>query len=347
MSLTGLQITALARAFDENWDLPKLVMFASNLNINLGNIAPMGSMKERANKFISHMNSALPPRDRELLELLRLQGNAALRAIADEFLAPTFYSPTGNPHDAVILGRSAFINRSNLRLVLRDFTSPNPFTTHVLIVRGDRPCGKSYSWEFLRHLAVNSAGALPQRLRLKDKLYTPKELLEQAALLIRLDLSRLPPMADDPQLSRIDPLINWFKGELSSLQRPYWLVIDDLNDPSVTSAMREMAYAIAYSVEETKAENLWVVLLGYNWPITDPDLRYTAQEDAEFPDPSSIAKHLEWVAQPSQNPLTPARAREITDLLFSKFPKLDKENMIKMTSLVETMGEKLKLGQQP
>lgn len=347
MPLTGPQVTALAMAFDAHWNHPNLVMFASRLNINLDNIAPTGRLKDRAIVLINTMNSASPPRDRELLELLRLQNNAALTAIADELLTPTFYSPTGLPLDAVILGQSAFINRDNLRQVLRSFVIPTSYSTRVLIVRGGQQSGKSYSWEFLRHLAVSSAGASAQRLRLQDRGYTPKQILEQAALLIQLDLRKLPPLTDDPQLSRIDPLINWFKGELSIMQRPYWLVIDDLNDPSVTPAMRDMAYALAYCVEEVKAPNLWIALLGYNFPINEPDLRHTAQDDAEFPSPFSIAKHLECVAQQSQNPLPPTRAREIADLLFTKFPTLDKENMIKMTALVETMGEKLKRGLQP
>jgi hypothetical protein len=347
MPLTPQQITRLADVFYEQWDIPMLVLFAKDrLEIDLNNLAPSGNLKERALKLIMEMNGSFPARDRLLLEKLQLYGNANLKAIANELLAPTFYSPTGDPHDAIVLGRTAFVDRSDLRSFIREFTNPTPFTTRILIVRGDQPCGKSYSWEFVRHLALSSVGAVPHRLRLKNTSYTPRQLFEQVGILLRLDTSKMPQMSDDPQLARIDPLIIWFKSELPTLTRAYWLVIDDLNDPSVTPAMREAAYAIAYYVEEAK-QNLWVALLGYNEPIIDPELRYIAQESARFPDAALVAKHFEDIAKVSPKPLTFARAQEIAELLFTKFSKIDKEAMIKLTFIIETMGEKLKLGQQP
>ncbi len=164
MPLTTLQITELAKAFHEEWDLPTLTLFASRLDVNLINIAPDGSLKERAIKFIIYLRDFLPPRDNELLEKLRVDGNARLKAIANAMLTP-WYFPTGDPHDAIVLGRIAFVNRTDLRQVLRDFTNPSHHTTHVLIVRGDQPGGKSYSWEFIRHLAASSGCAVSQLLR--------------------------------------------------------------------------------------------------------------------------------------------------------------------------------------
>jgi hypothetical protein len=154
-------------------------------------------------------------------------------------------------------------------------------------------------------------------------------------------------MTDDPQLARIDPLINWFKGQLVNLKKPYWLVIDDLNDPSTTPSMREAAYAIAYVVEELKPQNLWVTLLGYNPPVTDPELRHIVQDDPRFPDAVTVAKHFQSVAKAGPAPLTHDKARQMADLLLVKFAKLDKESMIKLTEMIEGIGEKLKLGLQP
>jgi hypothetical protein len=345
MPLTGQQITRLAQVFDEQWDLPRLIMFANGLNVNLNNLAPSGTLKERAMKFISEMNSSFPPRDRELLEQLSRRGNTALQAVANELLAPTFYSLTGDPHDAIVLGRRAFVDRTDLRQTIRDFTKPTNYTSRLLIIRGEEPGGKSYSWEFLRHLALGM-GVEPQRLQLKNTGYTPRQLLEQVSLLLGLDTSGIPQMTDKPQLARIDPLINWFKGKLPTLTRPQWLVIDDLNDASVTPAMREAAYALGCCAEEAK-RNLWVALLGYNTPLTDAHPLDILQEDARFFDAMLVAKHFEDIASTSPRPLTHTRAQEIADLLFTKFPKIDKESMIVLTPLIEQMGEKLRVGQQP
>ncbi len=349
MPLTGQQITYLAQVFDEQWTAPTLHMFADKLNVNLDNVAPNAlgvTFKQRAVQFINIMNASRPPRDRELLEQLRLDGNAILREVANKLLTPGFVSLTADPHDAIILGRKAFIGRTDLRQVIREFTNPTPWSTRVLIIQGDQPGGKSYSYEFLRHLALSVVGALPQRLQLKDKGYTPRDLVEQSALLLGLDLSGLPKMTDDPQLARIDPLINWFKGKLPTLAKAYWLVIDDLNEASVTPATREAAYALAYVAEEVKGD-LWVALLGYNWPVTDPDLRFIAQERAQFPNAASVAQHFECIAKTSPKPLTATEAQEIAMLLFTQFSTIDKENMIKLTMQVERLGERLSRGLHP
>jgi hypothetical protein len=217
----------------------------------------------------------------------------------------------------------------------------------VLVVRGEQPSGKSYSWRFLHHLAVHVAGAIPQRLALKDTGYTPRQVFEETFRLLDLDVAAVPPMPDDPQLARIAPLVNAFKGKIVRLAKRYWLVIDDLNDPSVTPAMRDAAFAIASAVEELKPPELWVVLLGYNPPITASELRHIEREDAQFPLTDLVAAHLESIAKPSALPLPIEKAREIAEGLFREFPNLDKAAMIELTERLERIGEGLQQGRWP
>ena len=151
MPLTVPQIIRLAREIDEQWNIEELKLFTSdNLGINLDNIAPEGGLKDRAIQLIASLNTNRPrPRDREFLEKLRICPNARLRQVADELLTPNFFAPNDDPHDAIMLGEYAFVDRAELRTKLRDFTSPSHYTTRVLVVRGLEPCGKSYSWQFL------------------------------------------------------------------------------------------------------------------------------------------------------------------------------------------------------
>jgi hypothetical protein len=351
--MDGRQIAQLAKLIEEVWSLEELTFFARDyLNYNLANQAPSGTLKERALKFIGDMNTAFPPRDRELLIALRDHGNILLQKEAKIQLTPNFFSPppSQDPHDAILLGRAAFIGRPGLRDVIRDFTFPTNFTTHVLIVKGDEPGGKSYSWEFLRHLAKCCAGAEPRRLELEDKNYTPRGLIEQVCLLLNLNPygpEGLPPLKDDPQEARIDPLINWITGKLPTLQRRYWLVIDDLNHPSVKRPVAEAAYALAYCVEEIKPDPLWVALLGYNNQSTDPEMRYIALEDASFPDAAMVATYFESISKASALPLSAAEARDYANLLFGKFNVLNKESMMLLTPMVENIGSKLRIGLRP
>jgi hypothetical protein len=269
-----------------------------------------------------------------------------IKNAANRLLTPTYYIPTDDPHDAIVLGRFPFIGRPILRQVIREFTHPSAYSARVLVIRGDAPGGKSYSWWYLHHLAVSMVNATALVLHLKDTGYTPRQLFEQVALLLSIPTADLPDMTDNPQFARVDELVNWLKGRLPSLVRPYWLVIDDLNDESVTPALREAAYAIAYCAEVQKM-NLWIALLGYSPPITDPSLRFILQEDAQFPEAAFVATYLARLAGLSPLPLPPARAQELANLIFSKYPNMDKESMDKISQEVEVMGQKLRIGQQP
>jgi hypothetical protein len=346
MPLTGQETVRLADEISQQIDVPSLTLLASDLGVQLQNVAAPGTLKEQALALVAHLNTRMPSRDRELLQILQRQGNGRLRTVATEMLQPRYFSPTGDAHDAILLGRTAFVARASLRRQLREFTHPSPYSTRVLVVRGSEPGGKSYSWEFLRHLATQTAGTFPQRLRLRNTQYTPREFMEQAFRLLHLDPAALPVLTDQPQLTRIDPLVNAFKGQVPRLERPYWLVLDDLNDPSVTPEIRAVAYALAYSVEEMRPPNLWLALLGYNEEITDPDLRHVAQDEAEFPSRERVAEHFVALSAPA-NPLGLGRAREIAYALYQGFEKLDREAMSKLTFMVEGIGEKLITGVHP
>ena len=297
MPLTGTDVARLAGTLDAQLDLPGLQLLAADLGITLAGVTGGGTIKMQALELISHLNGSMPPRDRELLEKLRNHPNAEMKRVAADLLAPTFLSPTGDPHDAVLLGKLAFVARPELRRVIREFTSPTPNSTRVLVVRGEHPGGKSYSFEFLRHLAFSAVGAQAIRVRALG-IDSPRELLRRALLQLGLSTATLVDPTDAPQPARaVEALMPSFSGELLKLNARFWLAIDDLNDEKVTRELRESALAMAKSVEELKSQYLWVALLGYNDPITDNELRHIAIEDAEFPSEVVAAEFLEIVAQ--------------------------------------------------
>ena len=302
-------------------------------------------IKERALILIVKLGQPVPPKHAELLDRLSRHGNVLLRNKALELLRPTYF-PGGDPRQAIMLGRKSFYARPGLRERVSEFLNPSPFTSRILIGRGQVPGGKSYSWEFLHHLA-GTIGASALRLRLKGTSYTPKEFLEQVSRLLRLDPVTIRGRMDNPQLTKIDFMINGFKGLLSTLPNRLWLVMDDLNEPDVTPEVRGAAYAVATAVEEIKPNNLWVALLGYNEAIVDPDFRYLIPEIAEFPRQDLVARDFKLISDNSSNPLTEERSREIAALLFSKFPTLDKRAMFDLADNVHTIGEKLKQGVHP
>lgn len=348
MPLDGPQIHQLAELIVREWDRTKLTEFAMDyFEYSLGNNAPDGELQHRAQTFILDLKKHRPPRDTELLQQLSKVDNQALRNRAVELLRPDYFSPDGLPLGAIVLGRYPFVDRGDLRSALGEFAVPTQNSTHVLVVRGDGPCGKSYSWWFLHHLARNVAGVRPLHLGLARTSYSPRQFVEQVFVLLGLPTCKMPPMVDDPQQSHIAPLVNAFVGQFSTLQEPCWLVIDDLNDSCASAAVRETAVALAAAVERHKPSQLWLVLLGYNQQITDNMLQFMAQEDAHFPDVKGLARHFDHMSAVGPQPLTSGRALEIAQVFLARFPQLTKEAMITFTREVGILGEKLRIGEQP
>lgn len=355
MLLSGAEVVRLSREVERQLALDALTIQLSNIGLDLGAIAPGGSLYERAYAMLVHVQQLRPPRTRELLRAMQTWGNAAIAAVATELLTPPYFSPTDDPIDATLIGRAAFVNRRDLREAARTFALHAAGGSHVLVVRGTRPCGKSYTWQYLSHLAVSRAGARPQRVQLAKRPFTPRSLVEHVALLLDLPLRDLPPLSDDPQLARIDSLIAWFKGKIPGLATPCWLVIDDLNDERVEPAIRDTAFALAFAVEETKPPNLWVVLLGYNDPLSDPELRYVEQEQAQFPTTADVSAHLEALATSVQQPLAPGFADALAARLCAPVialaedapPATVKAAMLAVTVNIERAGEKIRQGVHP
>jgi hypothetical protein len=349
MPLTDRQISEFARVIDSKMSLPGLVQLADEIGVDLNNLAPDGSVKTRAEAFLKAINSERRPRDRELLDLIVRKGDneisPTIKNSAAELLKPSYFPPA-DPHAAALLGRTGFFGRDPLRQRVREFTNHSDYTTRVLIVRGAKPGGKTYSWEFLRHLAT-VAGAEPMRLRLKkSETHTPRELVERVAQLLGLDVSTIPKLADNPQNMRMGALRDWFQRQLVKLDRSYWLIIDDLNDEKILPEARLCAYMLAEVVEEKKPDKLWIALLGYNEPITNNDMRWRAEDDATFPTAAMLARHFVALA-PEGMQLSFDEALGYANLLYPDTGELDSEAMSGRTSSAEKMAEKLRLGLRP
>jgi hypothetical protein len=344
MPLDAADIEELVAVVGNAWNPQRLGLFARDLGVDLDKEAPSATMKVAVRTLVRLMRE--DRREEEFLAALQSEGNQAIKTVVAELERPDYFSPSGDKHDAIVLGRRAFVDRDDLRDRIRAFTQPDAYSTHMLVVRGREACGKSYSWYFLDHLARTS-GATPQTVSLKG-LETPRELVEEVFAVLDLDQSKLPAMADAPQRARMRPLVAAFKGQIRRMAGDrYWLVFDDVNDPDVEPPVDDAAFALAEVVEETRPERLWVALLGYNSPIAGEKLRLIAQDDPQFPDPDCLAKHFELLAAASTNPLAAERAREVAEVLFSEFPVLDKAAMTALTPKIERMGEKLRRGEQP
>lgn len=348
MPLTDPQLDELARAFSDAWDLDTVRdFFSTNLEVDIENLAPNGSVTDRAKVAVEMLNTAWPPRDRELLRELREHGNAVLRQVATRLSTLGYFAPNGAEDEmqAILLGERPFVNRRELRDLLGDFITPSQYASRVVLVTGDAPNGKSYTWEFLKHLAW-CRGAVPQRLALADSGYTPGQVVATALHRIGYRNAVAPAWIDDPQPTHVRPLVDHFMGLLPDLTDRYWLVIDDLNHPSVTGPVRDLAYALAAAVQEEQPSKLWLALLGYNEPIVDRSI--SARTDTpRFPERNCIADHLTQLAAAGPRPLEPGRAEHYAEQLIALHNPPTRENLELLTADIESMGYLLRQGRRP
>ena len=346
MPLSGAQIQALAAEIGAVWNVQTIRQFASDLLVTLDTTIDVNRTSGAvALQWVTWMNSRIPPRDGELLQALAAHPNARLRAIANRLLQPAWIPPTADALEAIALGRTAFVGRQPLRDELRKFLNPTSNSTRLLIVRGEQPCGKSYSFQFLRHFARNVLGGEAMRQGLRNCNFTPRQFLENVFALLGMAVDTTT-MADDPQDVLVSPVLSAFKNQITTLSKTYFLIIDDINDPSVTREVRETAFALAAAIEEVRSDRLFVALLGYNQEL-DADYRNVAFDDATFPTPDFVAKFYLSMAKDSSKPLTPRRARVYADAAFSGFATIDKVAMTELTGIIETMGWKFSQGLRP
>ena len=158
--LNGEEVSWLANELDQAWTVDKLSVFLSDeLDIDFTKLAPGLGLKERVVELVKVLTKDLPMRDREFLEKLEAVGNAQLKNAARKLLQPSYLSPTKDPLDAILLGAEAFVDQRRSEEGTAQVHEPLAVHHARADHPGGRPCGKSYSWSFLRHLAWASVGA--------------------------------------------------------------------------------------------------------------------------------------------------------------------------------------------
>lgn len=355
MLLGEQQVAKLAEIITETWNEGALTQLASDhLDVDLSALSLRTTFSERAHALITHFTTASPRGDRRLLQALRDHGNASVGALARQYLADEpFFSPTDQPYEAIVIRRSAFVDRRDLREELAAFANARPWTG-VLVVSGTGTCGKSYTWELLRHVAAY-ANVTPIMLRCLDRFdqprYSePRELVEAVFRVLGLKPDdSLPSRIDDPQPARTVPdLVDAFVGHLPALPRPCWLVIDNLDHPALPSIVRETALELAKAVETHQPDRLWLALLGYDEAFGDGfDLNQVVRDDARFPSVEDLAEHLTHLAKAGGHPPEPDQARQWAAALVTKYPGETKAERMVLTRAIEDMGKKILSGDRP
>jgi Effector-associated domain 1 len=168
-----------------------------------------------------------------------------------------------DPYLSYVIGQQRpFINRSVLRLQLKDLLSES--TSRVLIINGNRPCGKSYTWFFVRQPEL-LAGITPVLVDLSEwkEPSTPMEVMSSIALQLGLDEPAIDGHAQEAAQAR--RLRDWLVGKLQQHDaNGHWLLVfDSLDHLAQREETLQLIEFVAGAAIRQRLPGLRVILLGY------------------------------------------------------------------------------------
>lgn len=163
-------------------------------------------------------------------------------------------------------GTEAFIDRQGLRETLRRFIAdPDKF---ILLVDGEPDSGRSYTYNFLRHIGQHS-GFRPVRVTL-SRTSTAAKVVRRLADFVADPAAGASPLnptdLNDPLPSN-EEAAHWVAGRATAIDERLWLVLDECDklDPSsdVWDFIGQLATAIYEHAAVRGDQAPRLVLLGY------------------------------------------------------------------------------------
>jgi hypothetical protein len=161
-----------------------------------------------------------------------------------------------------LVGQQLFIDRTALRAHLPELLSASP--SRVLVITGDRPCGKSYTWYYVRQPEL-LGDITPVLIDLSERAdpSLPVEVMTSIALQLRLPVPTIDEHAQGA--AQAQRLRDWLVGQLQPRDRDgrWLLVFDSLDHVGQRDDTLQLIEFIAGAAIRQRLAGLRVILLGY------------------------------------------------------------------------------------
>ncbi len=261
-----------------------------------------------------------------LAEIVTPAAAPAVAAAAADPLAPYF------PQDVPFVDRQDLTQRLNLLWTCRP--------SGVLVIRGERYSGRSYSW--LRIVDVASgAGVVTCKVDVSRDPGTWKvaNFVDRVATLLRVDRLRLKDslaQGSTQSGALVNALVDRFAGRAANAER-WCIVFDGLDRPGVEPAIIELVEDLIAEVLATNIPGLSIIILGYGEHSLQTFRHLILTEKINWIEEkelciwlNSVVRAAGKVAQPSDVSVTAA------SILEGRTPPFDAEAMDKMRDRVKT-----------
>lgn len=256
-----------------------------------------------------------------LLDGLRQHTRLSLRSIAEQLAMDRKAAlilqglPINNPLDALFLAqRVCFIGRADLRKALHEMTGPHSGIV-VLVVNGNRICGKSYTFQLLRTLERLKPDNIVVKIDFKH--FIGGALAERYQdIVTAINLRMEVPRALMPEGLATEP--KWFanciqKFDVVAMEKNklLWLVFDHVGSAGILDSALSEALARVLTYACDRSQSLRVVLIDMKpedlLSLQEPHIRTRlAQDTAVLPDREDIKAFLQELATRIGRQLTQA-----------------------------------------
>jgi hypothetical protein len=252
---------------------------------------------------------------------------AALSRLERSQLQPVMAVVASDLFGTLFLSRSAcFIGRDDLRAALREMQKLDA-AFKVLLVEGEKTCGKTYSYELIRRLKslpdniveridFNNfrSGALGQRYR---------DIVNQINIQMEIPAANIPPQ-NESDTRWFEHVIRKFDYVAGKNNKQLWLVFDNI--PSWEERGEQLADALTKIVEYAclETDHLRVVIIGVrpNELLFEKSIQPRISTDvAVLPSKADIVAFLEKAGQQAKVTLSPAQLESTADQVLADFQK--------------------------
>lgn len=167
-----------------------------------------------------------------------------------------------DPYACQLVGEQIFIDRTMLRAHLKDLLSASP--SRVLVVTGARPCGKSYTWFYVRQPELLGE-AVPVLIDLSEwtEPVPPLDVMSSIALQLGLSEPAIDQHAQGAAQAR--RLRDWLVGQLRPQEDSgrWLLVFDSLDHAAQRDETLQLIEFLARAAITQRPPGLRMILLGY------------------------------------------------------------------------------------
>jgi hypothetical protein len=217
--------------------------------------------------------------------------NEKVKALSTRLAAVADWAGTDPYRRCALRGGRLFINRADLRLALQELATPAPDNRRVLVVDGTPGTGRSYSAQYIYHLAEVEPHGVAQIDLAKEHRMAPDVVAYE--LVAQVDGGQpetIPARGTLSQAAWVRRLAWWVVRQIHNNGRMHWLVFDSFSKADLDPDTLELVHELAVRAVQPQpnARELRIVLLSYS------------SSDLLPPEVDEVAAR-EWVAE-----LTPA-----------------------------------------